>query len=191
MVSKKDKIVQTALELFTEQGYRATTTKEIAVKSGVAEGLIFYYFKDKNELLNYLISKFSFVESIDSEMKELAEMEPVPALIQLGHLYSNFLSRNKGYLSFIWSPEMVQNKEVNGKVIDLIFSLSKQINKHLKRAVSSRVDETTIELATTMFLSTLLTHFMIGERAADETPFEDEYIENVVNFILKGLAISN
>ncbi|MBB4825046.1 AcrR family transcriptional regulator [Sporosarcina luteola] len=188
MVSKKEKIVQTALELFTEQGFKATTTKEIAVKSGVAEGLIFYYFKDKNELLNYLVSKFSFVESIDSEMKELAEMEPVPALIQLGHFYSDFLSRNKGYLSFIWSPEMVQNKDVNGQVVDLVYSISKQINKHLKRAVSSRVEEKTIELATTMFLSTLLTHFMIGERAADEIPFEEEYIERVVNFILKGLS---
>lgn len=190
-MSKKDKIVQTALELFTEQGYKATTTKEIAVKSGVAEGLIFYYFKDKRELLNYLISKFSFVESIDIEMKEIAEMEPVTALIRLGNLYSVFLSRNKGYLSFIWSPEMIQNKEVNGQVIDLILSISKQINMHLKRAVSSCVDDKTIELATTMFLSTLLTHFMIGERTADDVPFEEQYIENVVNFILKGLAISN
>jgi len=192
LVSKKDKIVQTALELFTEHGFKATTTKEIALKSGVAEGLIFYYFKDKNELLNHLISEFSFVESMYKEMKELSEMNPVPALIQLGHLYSDFLSSNKSFLSFIWSPEMVQNKDVNVKVVDLIYSMSKQINTHLTRAVSGPVKKQTIELATSMFLSTLLTHFLVGKRASDEIPLEnDNYIESVVNLILKGLDISN
>jgi len=192
LVSKKDKIVQTALELFTEHGFKATTTKEIALKSGVAEGLIFYYFKDKNELLNHLISEFSFVESMYKEMKELSEMNPVPALIQLGHLYSDFLSSNKSFLSFIWSPEMVQNKDVSVKVVHLIHSMSKQINTHLTRAVSGPVKKQTIQLATSMFLSTLLTHFLVGKRASDEIPLEnDNYIESVVNLILKGLDISN
>ncbi|MFO1443366.1 TetR/AcrR family transcriptional regulator [Bacillus sp. Bva_UNVM-123] len=192
MVSKKDKIIHTALELFTEQGFKATTTKEIALKSGVAEGLIFYYFKDKNELLNHLISELSFAGSMNKEMKQLSEMNPVPALIQLGHLYSDFLSRNKSYLSFIWSPEMVQNKAVNMKVVDLIHSMSEQIKMHLTRAVSSPVEEQTIELATSMFLSTLLTHFLVGERATDEIAHENEnYIESLVNFIFKGLEISN
>ncbi|WP_346655554.1 TetR family transcriptional regulator [Lysinibacillus sphaericus] len=31
--------MEASLELFTKKGFTATTTKEIAVKSGVAEGL--------------------------------------------------------------------------------------------------------------------------------------------------------
>lgn len=191
-MSKKDKIVQTALELFTEQGFKATTTKEIALKSGVAEGLIFYYFKDKNELLNHLIRGFSFIGSMHEEIKELVEIDPIPALIQVGHLYSDFLSRNKSFLSFIWSPEMVQNKDVSGKVADLIQSMSEQITIHLTRAVSSPVEKQKIELATSMFFSTLLTHFFVGERISDESHSEnDNYIEDVVNLILKGLDNPN
>ncbi|WP_397538227.1 TetR/AcrR family transcriptional regulator [Rummeliibacillus pycnus] len=192
MISKKDKIVQTALKLFTEQGFKATTTKEIALKSDVAESLIFYYFKDKTELLNHLLREFSFIGSMSKEMKELLEMEPIPALIQLGHLYSDFLYLNKSFLSFIWSPEMMQNKDVNEKVIDLIHSMSQEINIHLTRAVSVPIEEETIELAASMFLSTLLTHYLVGERASDEFPLEnDTYIKNIVTLILKGLDISN
>ncbi|HWI47119.1 MAG TPA: TetR/AcrR family transcriptional regulator [Rummeliibacillus sp.] len=192
MISKKDKIVQTALKLFTEQGFKATTTKEIALKSDVAESLIFYYFKDKAELLNHLIREYSFIGSMSMEMKELTEMDPIPALIQLGHLYSDFLYLNKSFLSFIWSPEMIQNKDVNVKVIDLIHSMSQEINTHLTRAVSVPIEKETIELAASMFLSTLLTHFLVGERASDEFPLEnDNYIKNVVTLILKGLDISN
>jgi AcrR family transcriptional regulator len=192
LASKKEKILQTALELFTEQGFKATTTKEIALKSGVAEGLIFYYFKDKNELLNHLIREFSFIGSMHKEMKELSEMDSVPALIQAGRLYSNFLSRNKSFLSFIWSPEMVQNKDVSRKVVDIIHSMSEHITMHLTRAVSGPVEKQKIELATSMFLSTLFTHFFVGERISDEHTHEnDNYIEDVVNLILKGLDNSN
>lgn len=192
LVSKKDKILQTALELFTVQGFKATTTKEIALKSGVAEGLIFYYFKDKNELLNHLLHKFSFIGSMNDEMSELSKMDPVPALIQVGHFYSHFLSQNKSLLSFIWSPEMIENKEVSGKVVDLIHSMSEQVTIHLTRAVSCPVDKQRIKLAASMFLSTLLTHFLVGERISDEPNLENvTYIEDVLNFILKGLEHSN
>ncbi|MFJ8261046.1 TetR/AcrR family transcriptional regulator [Rummeliibacillus sp. NPDC094406] len=192
MISKKDKIAQSALKLFTEQGFKATTTKEIALKSDVAESLIFYYFKDKTELLNHLIREFSFIGSMSKEMKELYEMDPIPALIQLGHLYSDFLYLNKSFLSFIWSPEMIQNKDVNVKVVDLIHSMSQEINTHLTRAVSVPIEKETIEMAASMFLSTLLTHFLVGERASDEFPLEnDNYIKNVVTLILNGLDSSN
>lgn len=192
MSSKKEKILQTALELFTEQGFKATTTKEIALKSGVAEGLIFYYFKDKNELLHQLTQEFSFIGSMHEEFKKLSEMEPLQALIKIGHLYSNFLSRHKSFLFFIWSPEMVQNKDVSEKVVDLIQSMLEQITIQLTRAVSAPVEKRTIEIAGSMFLSTLLTHYLVSERTSDEIPLEnDSYIESVVTLIIKGLHHSN
>lgn len=58
-------------------------------------------------------------------------MEPVQALIKIGHLYADFLFRNKSFLLFIWSPEMVQNNDVSGKVVDLIHSMSEQITIHI------------------------------------------------------------
>jgi AcrR family transcriptional regulator len=184
--SKKNQILKTALELFTEQGYSATTTKQIAQKSGVAEGLIFYYFKDKNELLKSLTRELSFIESIKEEMNKLTEMEPVQALIEFGHLYRNFLSRHKNFLSFIWSPEMVQNKEVSGEVLQLVQSMSYYVTFNLTRAVSSTVDKQLIETAASMFLSSILTHVLIGERVGQ---IENKgYIDSLVQLILKGLT---
>ncbi|MBM9501429.1 TetR/AcrR family transcriptional regulator [Leptospira sp. 201903071] len=45
------KIFLSAMELFAQKGFSATTTGEIAKKAGVAEGLIFKHFKNKKELL--------------------------------------------------------------------------------------------------------------------------------------------
>jgi len=45
-------LVRAALELFTTQGYHASTTPEIAHKAGVAEGTIYRHFASKEQLLN-------------------------------------------------------------------------------------------------------------------------------------------
>jgi AcrR family transcriptional regulator len=45
----RDRLVRAALELFTTQGYHASTTPEIA---GVAEGTIYRHFASKEQLLN-------------------------------------------------------------------------------------------------------------------------------------------
>ncbi|SKB67272.1 transcriptional regulator, TetR family [Sphingobacterium nematocida] len=54
-LSRKEKILQTALTLFAENGYAATSTKEIAAIAGVSEALIFKHFGNKDSLLAHLI----------------------------------------------------------------------------------------------------------------------------------------
>ncbi len=46
----RDRILESALRLFHENGYRGATTAEIARSAGIAEGTIYRYFKDKKEL---------------------------------------------------------------------------------------------------------------------------------------------
>lgn len=51
MTVRQANIINAAIELFSEKGYNATTTAEIAKKANVAEGTIFRYFKTKKDLL--------------------------------------------------------------------------------------------------------------------------------------------
>jgi len=47
MLSTKDKIFQSALELFASQGIQATSTAQISKRAGVASGTLFVHFKSK------------------------------------------------------------------------------------------------------------------------------------------------
>ncbi|MBW2185789.1 MAG: TetR/AcrR family transcriptional regulator [Deltaproteobacteria bacterium] len=51
MKSKKDKIIDAAIDLFAEKGFGNTSTAKIAVQAEVAQGTLFYHFKNKEGIL--------------------------------------------------------------------------------------------------------------------------------------------
>jgi AcrR family transcriptional regulator len=54
-VDRRLQIVQVAMRLFSERGFRGTTTKEIAHAAGVSEAIIFRHFATKEELYTAII----------------------------------------------------------------------------------------------------------------------------------------
>lgn len=56
---KKDLIMETALELFAESGFHATSMSQIAKKAGISKGLTYNYFESKNEILEEIIETSS------------------------------------------------------------------------------------------------------------------------------------
>jgi AcrR family transcriptional regulator len=50
-MSRKKAILEAATQLFAQKGFSSTPTADIAKRAGVAEGLIFHYFKTKEGIL--------------------------------------------------------------------------------------------------------------------------------------------
>ena len=56
LTEKQKQILLAAIDSFSEKGYAATSTSEIAKKAGVAEGTIFRHYKTKKELLLAIVA---------------------------------------------------------------------------------------------------------------------------------------
>ena len=65
--TKLPEILRAALELFTEKGIHATTTKDIARRAGVSEGALYRHFQSKQELAEdlYLTHLSYFTAQLD------------------------------------------------------------------------------------------------------------------------------
>lgn len=65
--NKRDKLLEAARELIHQQGYRHTTLAEIAERSEVPLGNVYYYFKTKDDLAAAVIKEH--LESFSSQFK--------------------------------------------------------------------------------------------------------------------------
>jgi AcrR family transcriptional regulator len=76
---KQLNILEAAIDTFSEKGFAASSTSEIAKKAGVAEGTIFRHYKTKKELLLAIVTptmaKFIAPFFIKSFAKEVFENE--------------------------------------------------------------------------------------------------------------------
>jgi len=55
---KKKVIIDAALELFADKGYASTSISCIAEKANISKGLMYNYFKSKEELLKTIVQSF-------------------------------------------------------------------------------------------------------------------------------------
>jgi TetR/AcrR family transcriptional regulator, acrAB operon repressor len=54
----KQKIIDAAVELFETNGYNATRIEDIAEKTGMTRGAVYWHFKNKDELYTYILEMF-------------------------------------------------------------------------------------------------------------------------------------
>jgi AcrR family transcriptional regulator len=54
----RERILQVALDLFSERGYEATSLREIAESVGVTKAALYYYFPSKEALIRALSDRF-------------------------------------------------------------------------------------------------------------------------------------
>lgn len=82
-----ERLRQLALDLFWEKGYRKTSTRDLAAALGVQQASLYYYFKNKEELL-YDICYTSLEQIIQSAESAAAESaDPLEALGAIARMH--------------------------------------------------------------------------------------------------------
>ena len=54
-----DRLVKAAEDLFSQQGYRSTTIKDIAQSAGLSVGAFYIYFRSKYQIYVYIMQSFA------------------------------------------------------------------------------------------------------------------------------------
>jgi AcrR family transcriptional regulator len=86
-IDKRRQILDAAIRVFARQGFHSTRVSDIADEAGVAYGLVYHYFKSKEEVLNELFTErwsllLAAIDEADSEGRPpRAKLETVAAFI--------------------------------------------------------------------------------------------------------------
>jgi TetR/AcrR family transcriptional repressor of nem operon len=73
---KHERLMDAARELIHQQGYNQTTLADIARKSGVPLGNVYYYFKTKDDIARAVIDEYR--QGVLQALRDVEEKEPDP-----------------------------------------------------------------------------------------------------------------
>jgi AcrR family transcriptional regulator len=123
--SKKQAIIEAALDIFAKQGYEETTIAQIAAAAGVAVGTVYLYFHNKREI--YTQSSIDWTKRMAVALQDpriLSQpIERVPramieTVFRICHENSNMMSI---FQVDIQSPqELQQHKEADGAITEVV-----------------------------------------------------------------------
>jgi len=106
-INKKDKILNAALQLFSDLGSKVVSTKKIAIEAKVSEGLIFQHFKNKEGLINALYEReLDAIQSIGLKINSLSH----PKVILSETLSLPFLLKKYHFLFCKWYNRIMIDK---------------------------------------------------------------------------------
>lgn len=159
---RKNEILGAAEELFAEKGYENTAVSDIVKKVGVAQGLFYYYYKSKKEILNSLADMYtkrivkSIEDIVDSDNSSIDKIHLcIERFIDVLGLRQKRITKLVNYF----------HKEENTAM-------------HHKYALKM-LDKITPILA------------KVIKQGVDEKIFNTDYPEEVTGFLLQWLAVSH
>lgn len=91
---RQAELLETAIEVFAQRGYQATTMDEIAERAGVSKGMLYIYFKNKEALFGavfrwygQVISEMMLAEiaGIQNEIEQLEKIAAVWGKVAIEH----------------------------------------------------------------------------------------------------------
>jgi len=92
---RRVELLNSAMHLFSEQGYDATTTKAIADHCGVTEAVVFRYFPTKKDLFREVVAVYGPEHHYEMPFEQYRELPFGEALIKLiqGYLDNSWTHR--------------------------------------------------------------------------------------------------
>lgn len=72
----KERILETALTLFAQNGYLGTSMNDIAGQLGITKGALYKHYASKQEILNSIVERMNKMDYERAEEYEMPETEP-------------------------------------------------------------------------------------------------------------------
>ncbi len=165
-------ILDTAMKLFLKEGYERVTLRAIAREMDYSPGIIYWYFKNKNDIL-FALHAVGF-EKLDEKLLEpQTGKDPWKRLLERGEIYLDFAMKNPEYydLMFIMRgpAKMMKEKKNWTSGLRSYEMLKKDVRESIK---AGKLIRTNAEFATFAFWSFLhgMASIIIRERGVMHTP---------------------
>jgi AcrR family transcriptional regulator len=191
---RREAIIETAIQLFSERGFRGTTTRELAAACGVSEPVIYQHFATKQDLYSAIIDTVSHrdVDRFTSQLFALAnEGDDEAFFTAAANLIVDFYQANPAFIRLLYYSALEKHE-----LAALFFErMSCEFMGLMSKFIQQRIDEGRFRKVHPVVAAK---HFVggVGEYAlwsvlcdfrADDLPPKEVFLTEVVSMFLNGV----
>ncbi len=134
---QRKKIMDAAAELFAQQGYQATTTRDIADSVDIGESTLYGYFSSKKDVLQAILSEqAAMVDALLAHLIELDDLQSFVDLVDL--LMEKILSRtvyNRVLIAEAWTDDDILQSYVVSRWHPVMQTLKDFISMRIAKGI--------------------------------------------------------
>lgn len=182
MNKTKRAIFESAIKVFSKSGYNSATMDSIAADAGVAKGTLYYHFKSKEEIFNFIIKEGMRVikekiESVANKQEDTLSKIKVLCKIQLGLVHD---SRDffKVVMSQLWGQELRQ--------LELRESINKYIC-YMQAYLQEAMNEGVVKKGDSYLMSYTLFGMICSASIYELINENEKNVEELINSLLQNI----
>ena len=155
---RREQIMEAALRVFAQKGFANATNKDIARAAGITPGLIYHYFKSKEDLLRAVVDGRSPVRVVRSLPPDVLDLPPEALFRLLGQQLMDVVE-DEHFIGLVrvFLPEAIQNP---GRV-SLNLAAMQEVVAYFEKAFTTKMDSgelrrTDAKLAVELFIGSIM-----------------------------------
>lgn len=187
MQTTRDIILGTAKRLFIQQGYTATSIRQIAEESGIAKATVFHHFADKESLILSIIGSLSEQEqaALDEIRKETEPYGRIRKTIEidLRLFYSSF-----DIIQIVRKEVSDARKEVRSEYFVFLSEQLKLIEEAITIGIQKEIYRNIQPRQAAYTLITMIQGtVMMAYLGSNNTDTQQEDISRIMDIYMKGI----
>lgn len=195
LTDKQKRVLEAAVEVFSEKGYSAASTSEIAKKAGVAEGTIFRHYRTKKGLLFSIITPAVVKLGAPLLLKEFEKVLEMPYgsfgdfLRAVIKNRIEFAKKNPAVLKIL-ANEVSYHSEIQDMLKEIfvtrVFPKIESVIEYFQK--KGEIKKLPVNTITRLIISTAVGYVVKRVLIAPDEQWDDEKeIEIMVDFLINGL----
>ena len=181
-MNKKEQIIESATNLFAKYSYKKVSMDEIAKEANVTKKTIYSYFKDKNELVKYIITKE--LENMKN-INEKIDKQNIPFIEKINNLIIELIDYKENSKILNTFTEENSASEIEKECYEII---NETINNELTEKINEAINEGYIKPCDPEITAFIIYKVYLALMFEWNKPINKEKVlNNAMNILTSGL----
>lgn len=187
---RREKLLKTAFEMFSERGYRKTSVRDITRGAGVTEAVLYHYFDNKADLLTAVIARYAPFARYREIIDEQGDAPVDEVLRVLSREFLNLLNQRRSFVLGLLS-EASNDPELGAILGRFLRETMQGLSAYLRRAQEAGKLDSGVkpEAAAQALQGGLLLSFLSSTLVAQpkQPDAGDETVDHLVSTLMSGI----